>query len=41
MIQNAGELKRLVEILSKNEERYDIEKIIGAAPRKPTHDTNN
>ena len=30
MIQNAGELKRLVEILSKNEERYDIEKIIAA-----------
>ncbi len=29
MIQNAGELKRLLEILSKNEERYDIDKIIG------------
>ena len=30
MIQSADELRRLVEILSKNEERYDIEKIIGA-----------
>ncbi len=28
MIQSTGELKRLLEILSKNEERYDIEKII-------------
>ena len=30
MIQNAVELKRLIDILSKNEERYDIEKIVGS-----------
>ena len=30
MIQNIGELKKLLEILSKNEERYDIEKIVGS-----------
>ena len=29
MIQNFGDLKKLLETLSKNEERYDIEKIIG------------
>lgn len=30
MLQNAGEIKKLLEILSKNEERYDIDKIIGS-----------
>ncbi len=30
MIQNTGELKRLLDILSKNEERYDIEKIVAS-----------